>query len=424
MKIHGIRGNIRQHSLIKTLFEIKGNPRVLTFLEPLWGIPFNLIAPFSVLYMNAFGVDDIQIGILIAISMGFQVFCAVFAGVIADKFGRKFTAVFGDFLGWVLPCLVWAFAQNIWFFLIAMCLNKSFEQINQTAWNCLLTEDAPKNEIVNIYTWVTIAGLLAVFFAPLSGIFILRDRSVVPFIRVIYFLFAVFMLIKCLITYRFTTETKIGMIRKKETRKTSVFYMVGEYKKLIPMIFQSQIMRSTLIITVILCITGTIGDNFRSLYLKENLQIEEYILSYFPIIRAILMLLFMFTIQSRVEKIRMQIPMSFGFIFSITGLAVLLFCPAGNIGWIVVSTILEAAAVALVLPRQFSMLMLYVDEKERARLTSVMGMIAVTISLPFASVLGVFSSIDRRTLFVFSIALYLAAIVIILRFKEPNESDI
>ena len=48
----------RSHPLIDVLRRNKGNPRTLIFMEPLWGIPYNLIAPFATLYMYTQGITD------------------------------------------------------------------------------------------------------------------------------------------------------------------------------------------------------------------------------------------------------------------------------------------------------------------------------------------------------------------------------
>ena len=54
----------------------------------------------------------------------------------------KFTTMMGDFFGWALACLdVGRSPTTSGSFLAAAILN-SFEQINQTAWYCLLIEDA------------------------------------------------------------------------------------------------------------------------------------------------------------------------------------------------------------------------------------------------------------------------------------------
>ncbi|WP_291246470.1 MFS transporter, partial [Fournierella sp.] len=142
----------KQHALIRVLANNHGNPRTLILIEPLWGIPYNLITPFATLYMYTLGVTDVQIGLILSVTMAVQVVIAFWGGILTDKLGRKFTTMLGDFFGWAIACLVWAVSQNFWMFLIAAVLN-CFEQVNQTAWFCLLIEDADPGDLVEIYTW-------------------------------------------------------------------------------------------------------------------------------------------------------------------------------------------------------------------------------------------------------------------------------
>ena len=76
-----------QHPLLQVLSNNKGNPRTLVLIEPLWGIPYNLIAPFATLYMYTQGVTDVQIGLILSITMFVQVFFSFFGGILADKLG-------------------------------------------------------------------------------------------------------------------------------------------------------------------------------------------------------------------------------------------------------------------------------------------------------------------------------------------------
>ena len=54
-------------------------------MEPLWGIPFNLITPFATLYMYSQGVTDVQIGLILSIAMVVQVIFSFFGGILTDK---------------------------------------------------------------------------------------------------------------------------------------------------------------------------------------------------------------------------------------------------------------------------------------------------------------------------------------------------
>ena len=65
--------NLNTHPLLRVLADNGGNPRTLILIEPLWGIPYNLIAPFATLYMYTQGITDVQIGLILSIAMVFQV---------------------------------------------------------------------------------------------------------------------------------------------------------------------------------------------------------------------------------------------------------------------------------------------------------------------------------------------------------------
>ena len=87
---------LKNHPLIQVLARSGGNPRTLVLIEPLWGIPYNLIAPFATLYMYTQGITDVQIGTILSAAMVVQVFFSFFGGILTDKLGRKFTTMMGD----------------------------------------------------------------------------------------------------------------------------------------------------------------------------------------------------------------------------------------------------------------------------------------------------------------------------------------
>src|SRR5436189_3512461 len=124
---------LRNHPLFQTLRELKGNPRVTVWTEIMFGIPYNLFAPFFSVYMLAMGVTDQQIGSIASLGLLLQVFTALLSGAIVDKFGRRLTLFIADMLCWSVPCLIWAVAQNVNFFIAAALMN-SLWRISHTAW--------------------------------------------------------------------------------------------------------------------------------------------------------------------------------------------------------------------------------------------------------------------------------------------------
>lgn len=412
---------LKEHPLLQVLASNQGNPRTLVLIEPLWGIPYNLIAPFATLYMYTQGVTDVQIGLILSVAMVVQVFFSFFGGILTDKLGRKFTTMMGDFFGWALACLVWSVSNNFWLFLAAAILN-CFEQINQTAWFCLLIEDAQPKDLVNIYTWVNIGGLVAIFFAPLSGLFV-NSYSVVPVVRVLYFLFALTMAAKTLITFKFCRETRQGQIRREETKGVSVFRMLGEYRQLIPHLLNDKGVLKAVAVSVLLYIANMINTNFFSLYVTQRLGLSENFLALFPILNAAVMLVFMVGIQHRMSATKFRAPLWVGLVLYCVAALVLIFSPTNNLGFVLVYVFVAAVAAALVNPRKDALLQLTLDSQERARLNALIMASTIALSSPFGYLAGWLSSMDRRLPFAFGFLLLILAMVVIGRIQEPTMEE-
>jgi len=207
---------LKNHPLINTLLELRGNQRACVYTEPLWGIPYNLYAPYATLYMYALGVKDKQIGLLLSIGMILQVIASIFGGIATDKLGRRKCTFIFDILSWSIPTFIWMFSQNFWWFLIAAIFN-SMWQITSNSWNCLLVEDCPPELLVDIYTWCTVSGLLSVFFAPLAGLLVAKI-TLVPAMRILYGIAFLMMTTKFVILFIFSHETSHGIKHMEETK--------------------------------------------------------------------------------------------------------------------------------------------------------------------------------------------------------------
>lgn len=411
-----------KHPLLELLRRNKGNPRTLILIEPLWGIPYNLIAPFATLYMYTLGITDVQIGLILSIAMFVQVFFSFFGGILTDKLGRKMTTMLGDFFGWAVACLIWAVSNNFWMFLMAVIFN-SFEQINQTAWFCLLIEDANPKDLVGIYTWVNIGGLIAVFFAPISGLLI-GSFSVVPVIRVLYLVFAINMLLKTLITYKRCKETQQGQARIAETKNRSFSQLLFDYKHLIPKVLKNKEIMKVISVSVILYITNMVSVNFFSLYATQRLKLPDSYLALFPILNAAVMLVFMIFIQHRLDSLKFKAPLWIGLVLHASASVLLILAPIKNLFFIIFYTLLGAVASALITPRKDALLQLNINPKERARINALIMASTIAFSSPFGYFVGWLSGMDRRLPFVFAFVLFLAAIIIIGRIHEPEfDSD-
>ena len=77
--------NFASHPLVTTLKSLQGNARGAVLTEPLWGIPYNLYAPYVSIYMLSFGLSDTQIGLVTSIGLAGQLVLALLRVVIIRK---------------------------------------------------------------------------------------------------------------------------------------------------------------------------------------------------------------------------------------------------------------------------------------------------------------------------------------------------
>ena len=215
---------IRNHPLLQTLRELKGNPRITVLTEVMFGIPYNLFAPYFSVYMLALGMTDKQIGSLASLGLVVQIFSALLSGAIVDKFGRRLTLFVCDMLCWSVPCLIWAVAQDLRFFIAAALMN-SLWRISHTAWTCLMVEDAEERHLVHIWTWIMIFAVCSAFFAPLGGWFVERF-GLVPAVRGLFVFGFILLTAKFVVLYLYSHETVRGVQRMQESRNRSLISLL------------------------------------------------------------------------------------------------------------------------------------------------------------------------------------------------------
>jgi len=396
---------------IRFLFSLKGNAKSCLLTEPLWGIPFNLYAPFITVYMYLLGVLDVQIGIIMAVGRAVQMISAIAGGILTDKFGRRLTTLIFDIVSWSIPALIWAFSQNFWWFTVAAVVNGLWH-ITAVSWECLWVDDTEESKVGPIFNWIYIAGLMAVFFAPISGYFV-EIHGVVPVVRVLYLITFVMMTAKFFILYFFSTETERGKERMEATKNTSMREMLLGYIDVSVIIFKSKAMIQALVLQSLLGIVLLVTSTFFAIYITQNLGIPDSFLAYFPILRAIIMLVFLLIVQGWLSKYNVKNIMLLGLGVYIAAMAWILAAPYDNVAWIAVYVVMDACAAALLLPRLDTMVTNAITPEERARIRSLFNMLVIAASSPFIFLTGVLSGINRRLPFILNLALFLIMVIVI-----------
>jgi MFS family permease len=400
---------LKNHSLITTLRGLTGNPRGCVYTEPLWGIPYNLYAPYISIYMVALGLSDKQIGLIVSISWSFQIVLALLSGVVTDKLGRRRTTLIFDILAWSVPALISAIAQNFWYFVAAGVIN-SVWQITHNSWTCLLVEDADQDQLVDIYTWIYIANQLVGFVAPLAALLI-GIFTLVPTVRGLYIFAAIMFTLKAVVTYRMTQETGQGKIRMHETRHQSLLSVLREYRGVLQNLLHAPQTLYTGIMLII-SISNVITGSFWGIIVTERLHIPAQNLAIFPFVKSAVMLFFFFMVMPRFNKMHYKLPLVIGFLGFIASQLLLITAPSQSYLFLIVSVFLEACCFATISPLIDQMIVLTIDPKERARIQSILYVGIILITSPFGWIAGTLSGLDKSLPFILNIALFGAGAVL------------
>jgi len=406
-----------KHPLFKTLVTVRGNPRIALYTEPLWIIPFNLFAPFISVYMAALLLSDQQIGLIASIFMLVRTVTAVFSGAVTDKLGRKLTTFIFDTASWSIPCLLWAFSQNFWWFVIGAAFN-GLMQIPHTSWMCLLVEDAEEKALVKIFSLLHVIGQSAVIFAPLAAIMV-NQMSVVPALRILYFFSFLSMTTKFIILYKYGNETRVGRTRMTETKNMSIWQIMSGYGYIYKRIFASPNMILSLLMMTIFNIIWMVSGSFFGLYVAGTLQIPEHFLAYFPIIRSFVIVLFLYLLQPRLDKFGFRNPMLIGLVIFISSIVLLIMTPVGSLPILFAFIVVDAVAYSFVVPRSDSLTQLLIEPSERARIHGLMMVIVLGLSIPFGYLAGWLSEMDRRYPFIL-IGLFLVTMLVIIAVSKKR----
>ncbi len=396
---------LSRHPLFQTLSELKGNSRIIVLTEVLFGIPFNMYMPFFSVYMKQIGLSDQQIGGLASVGLILQVITSLLSGAIVDKFGRRLVLMITDLVSWGLACIVWAVAEDVRYFVVAVVLNSTW-RIAHTAWTCLMVEDTEERHLVHIWTWIMIFSVVSALLTPVGGYFVNR-YGLIPAERGILIFGSFMFSLKSILLFFNSHETKRGIQRQIETQHQSIIKLLGEYKGVLTEIWQSRAILSALSLMVITNIYRTVTDTFWGILFTTRLGFSDAEISIYVAMRSLIMTSAFFLLGPKLTNIKnFKLPLWLGFLLIFISQGLLVLMPAHAIGLLIVSVVIEGLGSALVSPMTESLLSISMETHERARVTSIVYVMLLVLISPFGWIAGQLSAIDRTLPFVLNMVLF------------------
>ena len=418
-----------RNPLIVSLLSLRGNGRASIYTEPLWGLSMMLVLPYASVFMLALGLQDQQIGLLATISMLSQVVFGLLSGVITDKLGRRATTAVFDLIAWSIPCLIWAFAQNFWWFLVASVINGAW-QVTQNSWDCLLVEDVDRAEIPKVYSLVKVAAEFSALFAPIAALLVSR-LGLEPAVRILYLNAFVVMTLKIWILYRWSTETRTGLLRLEQTRGVSIWRSLREYRGVLGLIIHSRGTIFSLVIAALVGAVTLVNGTFWQVVINQRLGVPDALLPFFPMVRSVLSVLFFFTLIPRLTHARhLKAPTVWGFVIYLAGQVLLVAIPdpggaatVSTYGLLAACLLLDAFGAGILFMLAESLVALHVDRDERSRVMAIQRTCVMLVTAPFGWISGWLSGMDRTWPFLLTSGLLALGILVSARFWVTTHAE-
>lgn len=404
---------------------LRGNTRYCVYTEPMWGLSLNLILPYMSVYMLALGLNDADVGMVASIYMVSQVIFSFLSGALTDKLGRRKAVAIFDFIGWCAPCIIWFFAVDLKFFIVAALFNGAMK-VPVTAWSCLMIEDADKDKITKIYTWISVSGHLSAFFSPISSLLISRF-TLIPAFKILIVNAFIVMTAKIIILYAYSRETTVGERRLAETRDRSYFDLLKDYAGVFGIIKKSRGLVFSIAIVSLFSIISVITSTFWQILVSKKLGLPDESLPYFTMVRSLIALIFYFTIISRINQTRLKKPLIYGFALYFAGQSALLLIPSnGSLLYVFlcVALFFEGLGAGILVTLGESMIAMHAGLSERARVLAIYQMIVMAASTPFGWIGGQLSTVSRNLPFVLNLSLIIVGIILTaVHFRTPEPKN-
>ena len=411
-----------RNPLLASLVGLTGNARAAIWTEPMWGLSMALVLPYASVFMLALGVHDEQIGLVATVATVSQVGFGLLGGVITDKLGRRATTAVFDIVAWSIPCLIWAFAQNFWWFLTAAVVNGAW-QVTQNSWDCLLVEDADRAEIPRLYSLVKVAGDCSAIFAPIAALLV-SQYGLEPAVRILYVNAFVIMTAKVVILYRWSTETATGRLRLEQTRGVSMGRLLAQYRGVLGLILHSRGTIFSLALSAVVAAVTLVNGTFWQVVVSQRLGVADALLPFFPLARSVLSVVLFFTVIPRLTHVtNLRRPTLWGFVVYLAGQLLLVVIPASGEGptastyaLLGACLLLDAFGAGILFMLTESLVALHVDRDERSRVMAIQRTCVMLVVAPFGWISGWLSGMDRAWPFLLTSALLVLGLVLAVRF--------
>jgi hypothetical protein len=218
---------------------------------------------------------------------------------------------------------------------------------------------------------------------------------------------------KFIILWFYSTETKQGVIRMKETHHQGLLSLLGGYGDVIKQVLRTPRTLYTLGIMLAMYTANTITNTFWGIIVTQRINIPEAHLALYPFARSIIMMFFFFLLMPRIKELHFRNPMAVGFAGLALSQIILVVIPEKSYFLLLISTLLEACSYATVSTQIDRMIVVTIDAQERARIMGLLLMVVIIFTAPFGWIAGKLSEMNRVLPFILDLVFYVIGIALV-----------
>lgn len=381
--------------MAKTIFpRLQGNSRGCLTFEPFFLIPYSMFSTYATLYMYELGLTELNIGWITTIGLIVQVLSSLLSGYLTDRMGRKRAILYFDLLSWSLATLLWAFSQNLWFFVAAAIIN-GFQRVPHIAFYCLIVEDTRPSDRTYVFTLLQIIGVIGGLFAPLGGLLV-NQYGMVTGMRIMYVIAFLFMTFQFVGRQLTTRETEAGIRKRQETRDLGLRESMAIYGGAFRELGTDRNLLLIFGVYILFNFQATLKTTYLSLYMADYLRIDSGIISLFPAVSSVIMLVTLWLLMPKIPDQAAHNAMMAGFGLSALSNVMLVIHPSSSLLWIGLSTILAAVGLMISSPYLEAAVQNAIDDDKRAKVFSMLSVLILLFTAPAGIIGGWAYKLDPR----------------------------
>ncbi len=397
---------------------VEGNARVMVITEGASAIAFHWYTTYLSLYMVALGVSEMQVGLLASVMIAAQFISTLLGGYAADRFGRKRMLVVGDIICWGVPMLLYAIAQNPWYFLVGRLIN-GFVFIVMPSFECLFVEDVATERRPAVFAMLRFLYAAADLFTPIAGLLVawlgmvMGGRAIMATTMIVA--------VGTAVCRQFTLhETQMGRERMAAEVSAMPLAVVQGYRDTVSQMLRSRELVTFLGARVLTGFVMTIWNTYVAIYLTSALGIglPKAAIAILPFVSALATMGMIMLAADRIRRGPLRTNLIAGQALWLVGAALLVLSPAGTIVMALLWTVAAAVSSALFQPANQSYWAGVVADKTRAQVFSVASAAITLGALPAGPLAGVLYTLNPRAPFVLGIALQVVVLGLILSLSQ------